>query len=285
MRFNAGAKFTCGSSFELDYKEEDIYCWCVGCYLVMEPQTACMVCVLQIPATLRVLVLPCRGLTNVGFADYEELVMPHVPKRISGMQQFASISAGAQLLLHTPVSHITLLSSIGSSLLPCKRAGFRDPCLAGTAHICGVDRQAAVWCMGSGVDGQLGAGAQYQFDYKGSASPLPLALDSGSPIPFYSVSAGGRHTCGVSPRDAISLAPSPAVSPAASPLSSPPQPNPLGQDSGSPKQNSLSSSSAFPVGAVVGAVAGAAGELNSWLDSCMECCAVESYCHPMWAFA
>ena len=138
--------------------------------------------------------------------------------------------------------------------------------------MCGVDSQAAAWCMGSGSKGQLGIGAQDQFIYYISATPVPVAPENGSTIPFYAVSAGGWHTCGVSPRTAIGPLPSPATTtssptvpevglptpeaaPATSPLPSP-APN-LGAQSKSP-----SSSSSFPVGAIVGAVVGAAGKLQ-----------------------
>ena len=114
--------------------------------------------------------------------------------------------------------------------------------------MCGVDSQAAAFCWGQGVDGQLGTGTQGrvgQYDDYGSTTPLPVAAVGGSTIPFYSLSAGGKHTCGVSNR-AAAAPPSPPPAPA-------PAPGP-GEGGSEP------SSASFPVGAVVGGVLGGAGE-------------------------
>ena len=118
-----------------------------------------------------------------------------------------------------------------------------------------MDTLAAAYCWGDGAVGQLGTGTQGRVgeyaDYT-SDTPLPVAQEGGSTIPFFSVSAGDKHTCGVSSRAA------PAPSPSASPVASNPSPGAGG--SGSPAEQQSSSSSSFPVGAVVGAVVGAAGE-------------------------
>lgn len=106
---------------------------------------------------------------------------------------------------------------------------------------------------GAGEDGQLGTatkGRVSTYDYYKSTIPVSVA---GS-IPFYSASAGGTFTCGVSPKAAPPPSPAPAPAgglPASSPPASSPQAAPPAP----------ASSSSVPVGAIVGAVAGVAGEV------------------------
>ena len=133
---------------------------------------------------------------------------------------------------------------------------YSRPIHAGGAHACGVDALQAAYCWGDGADGQLGTGRQDNvgvLEGYSSNTPIPIAQEGGSTIPFYSVSAGGRHTCGVSLRAAPAASPAPAPSLGAEGTSAPAPPPPA------------SSSSSFPVGAVVGAVVGAAGELGASL--------------------
>lgn len=180
------------------------------------------------------------------------------------------------------------------------------PCLAGTLHVCAVDGTALAWCWGDGVNGQLGTGEKGKGEggnYYKSTAPVPVAAVNGSAIPFYSISAGGEHTCGVSPRAAVvaspppsPVAPSPEIVAVPSPSPAPPSPAspspqvvavpspspsappapsppvgapgtsspPPGEPLNNPPQVVPPSTSSFPIGAVVGAVAGAAGEVRCY---------------------
>lgn len=126
---------------------------------------------------------------------------------------------------------------------------------------------------GAGEDGQLGTatkGRVSTYDYYKSTIPVSVA---GS-IPFYSASAGGTFTCGVSPKAApppspAPAAPAPAQAGTSPPASPAPAPAPAGGlPASSPPASSPqaappapASSSSVPVGAIVGAVAGVAGEV------------------------
>ncbi|KAL4450218.1 hypothetical protein ABPG77_010887 [Micractinium sp. CCAP 211/92] len=131
---------------------------------------------------------------------------------------------------------------------------------AGGEHACALDDSALAWCWGAGEKGQLGTGTKGRVSaYQYYKSTIPLPVTGG--IPFYSVSAGGAFTCGVSPK----AAPTP---PAPAPIGIPPPASPSPVQAGgsppaapspaAPPQEAPSSSSSAPVGAIVGAVAGAA---------------------------
>ena len=63
---------------------------------------------------------------------------------------------------------------------------------ARSEHTCGVTTQGKAYCWGSGGSGQLGNGS-------GDDQDVPVEVDTGGPggLSFTSVSAGDRHTCGV----------------------------------------------------------------------------------------
>lgn len=60
---------------------------------------------------------------------------------------------------------------------------------AGGVHTCGVTADGVAYCWGVNYDGELGDGSTSEF------SRVPVAVAGG--LRFASVSAGGRHTCGV----------------------------------------------------------------------------------------
>jgi alpha-tubulin suppressor-like RCC1 family protein len=66
---------------------------------------------------------------------------------------------------------------------------------AGGAHTCGLTAAGAAYCWGSNSNGQLGNGTIGGMNIAGA----PV---SGG-ITFVSLSAGGAHTCGVTPDGAI----------------------------------------------------------------------------------
>jgi alpha-tubulin suppressor-like RCC1 family protein len=66
---------------------------------------------------------------------------------------------------------------------------------SGAGHSCALDVAGVVACWGRGIEGQLGGG-----DNQGSARPV--TLETG--FQFRAITAGGRHTCGLSARNAQS---------------------------------------------------------------------------------
>jgi alpha-tubulin suppressor-like RCC1 family protein len=62
---------------------------------------------------------------------------------------------------------------------------------AGDEHTCALVTGGDVWCWGSNSHGQLGRGTI------GGTSPVPTLVSGG--LKFASISAGGGHTCGVTP--------------------------------------------------------------------------------------
>ena len=66
---------------------------------------------------------------------------------------------------------------------------------AGDDHTCGLTASGDVWCWGSNANGQLGRGTS------GGTSSTPALVSGG--LKFVSISAGGAHTCGVTPDGAI----------------------------------------------------------------------------------
>ena len=66
---------------------------------------------------------------------------------------------------------------------------------AGGEHTCGLTSSGAAYCWGSNSNGQLGNGTI------GGANPVAAPVSGG--LSFVSLSAGGAHTCGVTPSGAI----------------------------------------------------------------------------------
>jgi len=66
--------------------------------------------------------------------------------------------------------------------------GFRS-ISAGSAHTCAVAADGSAWCWGAGTSGELGQGALVDW------SDTPVRVQGGHV--FRSVSAGHRHSCGV----------------------------------------------------------------------------------------
>jgi len=66
---------------------------------------------------------------------------------------------------------------------------------AGYNHACGLTTTGAAYCWGSNGRGQLGNGST-------GSSPAPVAVSAGG-LTFTAVSAGGAHTCGVTPSRAV----------------------------------------------------------------------------------
>ena len=63
---------------------------------------------------------------------------------------------------------------------------------AGDFHTCGVTTAGAAYCWGANGDGQLGDGSTTN-----RSTPTPVRVVSG--VTFAAVSAGGFHTCGITP--------------------------------------------------------------------------------------
>jgi alpha-tubulin suppressor-like RCC1 family protein len=66
---------------------------------------------------------------------------------------------------------------------------------AGDEHTCALVTGGDVWCWGSNSNGQLGRGTI------GGSSSAPALVSGG--LKFVSISAGGAHTCGVTPDGSI----------------------------------------------------------------------------------
>ncbi len=64
---------------------------------------------------------------------------------------------------------------------------------SGAGHSCALDVTGSVACWGRGFEGQLGVGSD-------AGSAIPIDLDF--PFQFRAITAGARHTCGLSARDA-----------------------------------------------------------------------------------
>lgn len=109
-------------------------------------------------------------------------------------------------------------------------------------------------CRGDGEQGQLGTGKKGRVStYEDYSSTIPVTV--AGDIPFYTISAGAAHTCGISPKAATAASPSPpAVVQPVSPVPGSPAPP-------SPAPSTSTSSSSVPIGAIVGGVVGGlAGE-------------------------
>src|SRR5207247_1427933 len=66
---------------------------------------------------------------------------------------------------------------------------------AGAYHTCGLTTGGAAYCWGSNDNGELGNGST-------TSSSVPVAVTAPG-LTFTAVSAGGCHTCGVTPSGAV----------------------------------------------------------------------------------
>ena len=85
----------------------------------------------------------------------------------------------------------------GDALFPL-RAALPVPATAlaaGSQHTCALAATGEAWCWGSNSNGQLGRGTI------GGSSSAPALVGGG--LTFVSLSAGGAHTCGVTPNGSI----------------------------------------------------------------------------------
>lgn len=105
-------------------------------------------------------------LGNGGFSDAD------TPVPVAGGLRFTSISAGGDTIFQLP------------PLLPRVES-----------HTCAIAIGGAAYCWGSNRSGQLGTGSI------GDSSAVPVAVTAG--LTFASISAGARHTCGLTTGGAV----------------------------------------------------------------------------------
>jgi alpha-tubulin suppressor-like RCC1 family protein len=150
------------------------------------------------------------GLTNAGVAycwgsgplgDGNNSASP-MPVAVAGNLTFSAIDAGASHVCATTSSGAAFCwgnnsegavgtgSQYGSTVPAPVFGGPFSTLTAGNWHSCGLTSGGAAYCWGYNLDGELGNGV---ITVSSSARPLPV--DGG--LTFLSLSAGGKHTCGV----------------------------------------------------------------------------------------
>ncbi|MEZ4409890.1 MAG: hypothetical protein R3A52_25960 [Polyangiales bacterium] len=158
----------------------------------------------------------CWGGNTRGQLGNASTLPSRAPALVAGLRGVAMVAAGAR---HTcAVTHErrvycwgandrgqlgveTSPHACGSSAAsePCARAPVLVPFLsevvevvAGDAHTCARGAGGQVWCWGTNVDGQLGAGTAGE---EPSPTPRPVRLGASMLRGVVALAAGGEHTC------------------------------------------------------------------------------------------
>jgi alpha-tubulin suppressor-like RCC1 family protein len=70
---------------------------------------------------------------------------------------------------------------------------------AGARHTCGVATSGAAYCWGNHYTGEVGDGSPPWGEFMDESAPRPLPTAVAGGLSFAQVSAGGQHTCGLTP--------------------------------------------------------------------------------------